>query len=155
MGALCTIADVEALVGAPVPDDRKVGVERLIVLASGIVADACRPLPVETPETVTTVTATLVTRQYLNPSMASSESLTGYRVGYAATGLVLTDDDREALGGWAAMQAGRGARSIVTPSPFAVGPAEDFDSWPIVIVDEPAPVTVPPGPSTWVERLDQ
>lgn len=154
MGALCTIADVEALVGAPVPDDRKAGVERLIVLASGIVTDACRPLPVETPETVTTVTATLVTRQYLNPSMASSESLTGYRVGYAATGLVLTDADREALGGWAAMQAGRGARSIVTPSPYAVDD-EPFDGWPVVVVDEPAPVTVPPGSSTWVERLDQ
>jgi hypothetical protein len=155
MGALCTIADVEALVGAPVPDDRKAGVDRLIELASGIVTDACRLLPVETPETVTTVTATLVTRQYLNPSMASSEALTGYRVGYAATGLVLTDADREALGGWAAVQSGRGARSIVTPAPYAVDD-EPYDGWPFVIIDEPvAAATGPAGSSTWVERLDQ
>lgn len=136
MGALCTIADVEALVGAPVPDDRTDGVTRLIELASGIVTDACRPLPTTTPETVVTVTATLVVRQYLNPSMASSESLTGYRVGFSATGLVLTDADRATLGDWA-VESGKGARSIVTPSPFAVDDGFDdgFDTWPIVVVD--------------------
>jgi hypothetical protein len=138
MGApLCTMADVEAMIGAPVPADRTAGVTRLIELASGIVADACRPLPAAaTPETVTTVTATLVTRQYLNPSMASSEGLAGYRVGYPAYGLVLTEADRAALGDWAATPAGRGAYSVVTPSPFAVGPTGDLDSWPFVVVDE-------------------
>lgn len=157
MGALCTIADIEALVGAPVPDDRVPGVERLIELASGIVTAACRPLPVVTPETVTTVTATLVTRQYLNPSMASSESLTGYRVGYPATGLALTDGDREALGDWAALPAGQGARSVLTPSPFAYDPDGYLDDgWPIfAVVDEPAPPPGPPEPFAFVERLDR
>jgi hypothetical protein len=140
MGApLCTIADVEAMIGAPVPADRVPGVTRLIELASGIVTDACRPLPTSTPETVTTVTATLVTRQYLNPSMASSEGLAGYRVGYGAAGLVLTDADRSALGDWSAIESGRGAYSVLTPSPFAVGPTGPVDTWPFVVVDEVTP----------------
>jgi hypothetical protein len=138
MGApLCAIADVEAMIGAPVPAERVPGVTRLIELASGVVAGATRPLPTITPDSVTTVTATLVTRQYLNPSMAANESLAGYRVGFSATsGLLLTDADREALGDWAATPAGRGAYSVVTPSPFATGPTGPVDTWPFVIVDE-------------------
>jgi hypothetical protein len=134
MGApLCAIEDIEALIGAPVPSDRLPGVNRLIALASGVVAAACRPLPDTTPDVVTTVTATLVTRQYLNPSMASSESLDGYRVGYPSRGLTLTEGDRDALGDWAAVPAGKGAYSLVTPSPFAVGPPDDYyDGWPMV-----------------------
>jgi len=134
MGApLCAIADIEALLGAPVPDDRKPGVTRLIELASGVVAAACRPLPTITPDVVTTVTATLVTRQYLNPSMASSESLAGYRVGYPAHGLTLTEADRDALGDWAGVPSGKGAYSMLTPSPFAYGPDEGwYDDGPIV-----------------------
>jgi hypothetical protein len=154
MGALCAIADVEALVGAPVPDDRIPGVTRLIELASDIVTDACRPLPATTPGTVTTVTATLVTRQYLNPSMAANESLQGYRVGFSATGLTLTDADRVALGDWAAVATGSGARSVLTPSPFAYGTdADALDAWPFAVVDTP-PEPPPPAPFAFVERLD-
>jgi hypothetical protein len=128
MGALCAIADVEALVGAPIPDDALPRVERLIELASGIVTDACRPLPSDTtPETVTTVTATLVARQFTNPAMATSEGLTGYRVGYAAVGLVLTDADRDNLGDWGTLPAGSGAYSVLTPGAYAIGdPVEDL-----------------------------
>jgi hypothetical protein len=127
MGALATIADVEALVGAPIPDEAAIArVERLLELASGVVTAACRPLPSDTvPEVVTTVTATLVARQFTNPAMASSEGLAGYRVGYPTAGLALTDADRAALGDWGTPAAGSGAYSVVTPSPF-VGPP-DFD----------------------------
>jgi len=135
MGApLCEIADVEALIGAPVPADRVPGVTRLIELASGVVAAGCRTLPTITPDVVTTVTATLVTRQYLNPSMASSEGLAGYRISHSAHGLVLTDADRAALGDWAAVPAGKGAYSVLTPSPFAYG--NEQPGWPFVLVDE-------------------
>lgn len=140
MGApLCAIADVEAMIGAPVPAERVAGVTRLIELASGVVADATRTLPAAIPDSVTTVTATLVTRQYLNPSMAANESLAGYRVGFTASGLVLTDADRDALGVWAATPSGQGAYSVLTPSPFAIGPTGEFDTWPLVIVDEGPP----------------
>lgn len=155
MGALCAIADVEALVGAPVPDDLVPGVTRLIELASDVVTDACRPLPTETPGTVTTVTATLVTRQHLNPSMAANESLQGYRVGFSAAGLTLTDADRVALGDWAAVATGSGARSVLTPSPFAHGTdADALDAWPFAVVDT-APEPPPPAPFAFVERLDR
>jgi hypothetical protein len=124
MGALCTVADVEALVGAPIPAEALDRVERLITLASGVVTDACRPLPVAVPDTVTTVTATLVARQYLNPSMATSEGLAGYRVGYRQTGMGLTDSERDALGSWGAPAPGSGAYTTLTPSPFAL----DYDN---------------------------
>lgn len=127
MGALATIADVEALVGAPIPADAAPRVERLLELASGVVTAACRPLPTDAvPETVTTVTATLVARQFTNPAMASSEGLAGYRVGYPTAGLALSDADRDALGDWATPGTGSGAYTVVTPSAFACGPPE-FD----------------------------
>lgn len=139
MGALCSIADVEALLGAPIPADSKTGVDRLIELASAIVAGACRPLPTDaTPDSVAAVTATLVVRQYTNPSMASSESLQGYRSGFAAYGLVLTSADRDALGDWASTATGKGAGTMFTPSRFAYGPDNDLTGWPIVVV-EPSP----------------
>jgi hypothetical protein len=136
MGALCSIADVEALLGAPIPADRLPATNRLIELASAIVADACRPLPTDTtPDSVAAVTATLVVRQYTNPSMTSSESLQGFRAGYPAYGLVMTPADREALGDWANTGAGKGAGTMFTPSRFAYGPDETFgDGWPIVVV---------------------
>jgi hypothetical protein len=118
--ALCTIADVEALSGVPVPPDAEERVGRLIELASAVVVDACIGLPAQTPDTVATVTATLVVRQMANPTGATSEALGTWRVGYKPTGLVLTDDDRAALGPWAKPEAGTGAYSVWTPSPYAV-----------------------------------
>lgn len=125
MGALCVIADVEALVGAPIPADATDRVTRLIELASGLVTDACQPLPAVVPDAVCTVTATMVARQYVNPTMATSEGLAGYRVGFASTGLVVTDADRAQLGSWAAPEAGTGAYSTVTPNPYATDSVGD------------------------------
>jgi|SRR5215831_16473561 len=131
MGALCTVADVEALVGAPIPPDASARVDRLIELASGIVTDACRPLPTDVvPEVVVTTTATLVARQYLNPSMATQEMLGGYRAGYGTVGMALSDADKAMLGDWATWAVGQRAYSVMTPSPYAVDPVTyPYGAW--------------------------
>jgi hypothetical protein len=122
MAPLCTIEDVEALAGTLVPVEEQPRIDRLIEMASSVVAGACVTLPAATPGVVVLVTARLVVRQVANPSQASSEDVAGYRVNYGAGhGLMLTAEDRAQLGEWydPTTSPRQGAYSVLTPSPFA------------------------------------
>jgi hypothetical protein len=125
MTDLCTVADVEALAGYPIPGDQPTQdrVERLIQFASAIVGGACiSPLPIPTPDEIAMVTAQLVVRQLANPTAAHNETIGAYQVGYGTPGMQLTDDDYDALGAWGSLATGRSAYSVFTPSPYGVDP---------------------------------
>jgi hypothetical protein len=70
---LCTVADVEAILGRPIPADQTERVETLIGMASGVVASAVLlPPDAEVPRPVAYVTASLVVRTMTNPGQLSS-----------------------------------------------------------------------------------
>lgn len=112
MTALCTTADVEAISGVPVNPADQARVDRLIEMASDLVAQVCGPLPEPPPAVVSMVTAQVVVRGMANPTGLVSEGIAGYQAAYGA-GMALTDDDLAALGSWVA--AGSGVYTVVLP----------------------------------------
>jgi hypothetical protein len=120
MATLCTTADIEALAGWTIPPDQQANVDRLIEMASAVVANACIPLPDPTPDEVALVTAQLVVRQLANPVQADTEQIGQYRASFKSTTIALTATDYDTLASWASPPVGRRAYSTWTPSPFAV-----------------------------------
>lgn len=98
MSDLCTISDVEALLGYPIPAEQTPRVNTLIGMASSVVGGYVgEPEPV--PDAVAYVTASLVVRTLANPGQLSSEAIGTYRAAYPA-GMALTDQDKAALEPW-------------------------------------------------------
>lgn len=129
MADLCTVADVEALSGVSTAPADAARVDRLIEMASALVAAACRqPLPVPSPAEVAMVTASLVVRQIANPTALVREGIAGYSADYGP-GMELTEADRAALGNWAT--AAPGTAFYVAPLVSAVSTATPTGGWPV------------------------
>lgn len=97
---LCTVDDVGALLGYPVPADQQPRVETLIGMASDVVGSVIYPVGAEVPRSVAYVTASMVVRTMSNPGQLSSEAIGTYHAGYPAGGMALTANDREVLKPW-------------------------------------------------------
>jgi hypothetical protein len=110
---LCTIADVEALLGYPIPATQTDRVEALIGMASGVVGAAVVLPSGEVPRAVAYVTASMVVRTMANPGQLSSEAIGTYHAGYAAGNMALSEADKETLRPW--LITPDGAYSVCTP----------------------------------------
>jgi hypothetical protein len=123
---LCTVADVEALSGATVAQAEVARVERLIEMASGLVAAVCVfPAAEPTPAVVSMVTAGCVVRQMANPTSLLREGIAGWSGDYGA-GMTLTEDDYAALEPWLVAPVGTGAYSVPL-----YRPALSYAGWPV------------------------
>lgn len=113
----CTVADVEAVLGYPIPAEQVARVQTLIGMASDVVDGALSVYFEDTasvPRSVAYVTASLVVRTMANPGAAlSSESLGAARFTYPGGGMALTDEDRATLGPWLAPEYD--AYTVCTP----------------------------------------
>jgi hypothetical protein len=121
---LCTVADVEALLGYTIPLDQVPRVETLIGMASGVVGDlvVIPPAPATTPPAVAYVTASLVVRTMANPGQLTSEAIGTYKASYGA-GMALSESDLDALGPWMPLQPGQRTFNACVPTapPCGVG----------------------------------
>jgi hypothetical protein len=110
---LCTTADVEALLGYPIPAAQTDRVTALIGMASGVVGDAIALPSGDVPRSVAYVTASLVVRTMSNPGQLTSEAIGTYHAGYPGSGMALTDADRDVLRPW--LVAEHGAYTVCLP----------------------------------------
>ena len=114
MTALCTISDVEALLGYSIPADQTPRVQTLIGMASSVVgAYVGEPEPV--PAAVAYVTASLVVRTLANPGQLTSEAIGTYRASYGQA-MALTETDKEALEPWMPSIPGQRTFNACVPS---------------------------------------